>query len=346
MKSYLIHVLVFSLFLFCACSICNISILQKSIAEEFVPIMDLNSDMLHRQNNNNIYFQNPNQNPSPYQNQSNPNSQQGLINSETNNSVYLDNTQNPIPQNNYPNDFNSNQPTNEEKQNDAMMQESIKGSNHFEIEDANIPLLLEAIKSNPKNMQELFNRGFAKYKVQDYTGALSDFDAVIKANSELVGEAYLYRGRCKKALNDISGAVIDLKQSLHYSPDSANVYIKNGLVNEEAKDFSAAIDQYNKALEYKKDSLEAYLHRGFAKAQLGKYSEALTDLNKAINLDTKNPESYKIRGYIRYMMRDYNHSIDDYEKSKVLYQEKKDLKAYQNAIQSINLLREIMTHQE
>lgn len=205
--------------------------------------------------------------------------------------------------------------------------------------------LIEFQKANlgatPQGAKDFFERGLAFYGLEDYTSALSDFNEAIKLNSSF-GEAYLYRGRCKKILKDNNGALNDFKLALRLNPDSVNYYVHNGAAKESIGDYKAALEEYDKAIELNANLEEAYIGRGSAKTQLGLYLQAINDFSKAIQINPNNAEAYKKRGFVRYKLKRLYDSMSDHEKAKDLYLSQNNFVGYQSSIRSINLLREIM----
>ncbi len=78
----------------------------------------------------------------------------------------------------------------------------------------------KAIKIDPQNAKAYFCRGLLKYELEEYQSAIDDFTVVIKINQNHAG-AYNYRGNAKLALrykgsdNDFAKAIdIDRNKAL------------------------------------------------------------------------------------------------------------------------------------
>lgn len=65
-----------------------------------------------------------------------------------------------------------------------------------------------------------FKRGNAKYKLQDYNGALDDYNAAIKLDPNYAN-AYYTRGFAKKWLKDFKGAIEDYNKAIKFNPNFA-----------------------------------------------------------------------------------------------------------------------------
>ncbi len=200
----------------------------------------------------------------------------------------------------------------------------------------------KAMQTNVETEPQYFERGVARYMLQDYTGALADFNEVIIRNPKN-GEAYLYRGRCKKELKDTKSAIADFEKALKLNPESPNYYLQKGFSKGQSKDFTGALESFDKAIELKPSLPEAYLGRGDSKAQMGNYSAAIADYDAAIGLDKNNADAFLKRAYAKFKLKDFSSSMSDQEKAKDLYQAQQNAAGYQNSIRAINLLREIMT---
>ena len=55
-----------------------------------------------------------------------------------------------------------------------------------------------------------YNKGLEKYYLQDYDGAIADYNKAIELNPNYE-EAYYNRGKAKKRLGDIDGYVHDIE---------------------------------------------------------------------------------------------------------------------------------------
>ncbi len=66
----------------------------------------------------------------------------------------------------------------------------------------------KAVRSNPKDPTNYFNRGNLKFKSGDYQGAMKDYNAAIRLNPEYL-EAYHSRAIIKERLDYYNGAIAD-----------------------------------------------------------------------------------------------------------------------------------------
>ncbi|MCS6833649.1 MAG: tetratricopeptide repeat protein, partial [Flammeovirgaceae bacterium] len=73
------------------------------------------------------------------------------------------------------------------------------------------------MKQFPAHVPSLFNRGLAKLKMQDYVGAISDFDAVIALEAKMA-DAWSERGVAKHLLGKSQEALNDFNRAAELEP--------------------------------------------------------------------------------------------------------------------------------
>jgi len=185
----------------------------------------------------------------------------------------------------------------------------------------------DAIIRDPKYAYSYNNRGIAKRKLGDYSGAIQDYNKAIELDPKYT-YAYSNRGELKHALKDYRGAIQDYNKALELNPKFVPAYSNRGSAKVELKDYRGAIQDYNKAIELDPNYTNAYSNRGIAKSKLGDYSGAIHDYNKAIELDPKYTYAYFIRGITKDDLKDYRGAIQDYNKAIEL--DPNDADAYYN----------------
>lgn len=125
-----------------------------------------------------------------------------------------------------------------------------------------------------------YERGYVKFKKFDFEGAIADFNIVIKMDSNYT-EAYNGRGHCKAQILDYDGAFSDFNKSLEI--DSANhiTFFERGSIKIDVDDFTGAIEDYSKAIELNPQYRDAYFGRGLVKSLLNDMEGACADLHIA-----------------------------------------------------------------
>jgi tetratricopeptide (TPR) repeat protein len=172
----------------------------------------------------------------------------------------------------------------------------------------------KTIEIDPKLALAYYNRGLAKYFLKDFKGAIADFDKAIEINSKDAG-AYFNRGNAKYFLKDFKGAIADYDKAIELDPKDADVYYNRGDAKGKLKDYEGAIADYDKTIEIDPKLARAYYNRGLAKFMSGDYKSTITDCTEAIEIDPKHAKAYFIRGCAKYALEDYEGSIADYDKA-------------------------------
>ena len=161
--------------------------------------------------------------------------------------------------------------------------------------------LIEAEKKNPNNIVAVYYRGLIDYTKRDLTGAIANYDRVIKNNSNFSlayfsrGLAYYHQGNRQQALED-----------------------------------------YNSAIRINPTDPWSYLNRGIVKEDLGDVDGALADYNRAIRISPDYGKSYHNRGAILYSRRDFKAASDDFKKASEIFLRDGDTESYNVAIDSLN----------
>ena len=168
-----------------------------------------------------------------------------------------------------------------------------------------------AIHLNPEYNIAYFNRGLAKFKLGDFAGAIADYNNAIELNLE-GDKAYLNRGLAKRKLGNYKGAIIDYDNAIKLNP-KAYTYYTRGLAKKALRDFEGAIADYDDAIKLDPEYESAYFNRGYAKRKLGDCEGAIDDYNDAIKLNPEYATAHHNRGYAKYKLNDFEGAIADYD---------------------------------
>ena len=135
---------------------------------------------------------------------------------------------------------------------------------------------------------DLVGSGNAKLALEDYQGALQDYNKAIELDSikSNAGLAMLYANRCiaKYYLKDNQGVIQDCDKAIELDPSSSVAYTTRGLAKSALWNYEWAIQDYNKAIELDPNSSWAYSNRGIVRIFLEKRKEGCDDLQKAVDL--------------------------------------------------------------
>ena len=151
-----------------------------------------------------------------------------------------------------------------------------------------VAVCLHAMSGCQTEASKHFGSGNAKFKSEDYRGAVADFTKVIELNPNdlRLARAYCNRGNARGALGDYSGAIEDVTKSLSLQPGDFASYAIRGYARTmaEPKDYQGAIADFTKVIELKPDYAFAFKNRGVAYLHIGKKDKALADFARAIEL--------------------------------------------------------------
>ncbi len=99
-----------------------------------------------------------------------------------------------------------------------------------------------------------------------------------------LGSAYNSKGYEKYSSGDLTGALEEFNKVIKYTPDDAHAYFSMGSIKNETQDFAGALADFDQAIALDKNYFQAYNNRGSTRFNLKDYQGALEDFNKAIML--------------------------------------------------------------
>jgi tetratricopeptide (TPR) repeat protein len=175
----------------------------------------------------------------------------------------------------------------------------------------------QSIYSNSANANSYYNLGNLKLKINDYSGAIKEFDKsiILKPNFE---DALIKRGYAKSEIGDFEGAILDYDKVIYNNPNSEYAYVKRGDAKDEQGDSQGAIQDYNKAIEINPKNSNIYYNRALVKYKIGDTEGALEDYSNTIELNPKDASAYNNRGVARYKIGDKNGACFDWNRAKDL----------------------------
>ena len=174
-------------------------------------------------------------------------------------------------------------------------------------------------------------------------------DAAIKLDPT-ASKAAFESGNAKRNLEDYNGAIEDYDKAIELGPAFVTAYYKRGLAKYNLNDYKGSIEDYDKAIELDPTYVYAYNNRGIAKYNLNDYKGSIEDYDKAIELDPDDASSYHRRGELKNLLepgtgdddlqiyRDYDpgDTIGSIKKQTFTFNMKDnaDLKQFQNELKS------------
>jgi tetratricopeptide (TPR) repeat protein len=155
-----------------------------------------------------------------------------------------------------------------------------------------IATLTKAIALLPDSPLLYYNRGGAKRKLNDFAGAIEDYNKCLNLKPKFA-MGIVARAVAKQYLNDPEGAKKDCLLAIKIDSGYAIAYNNYGSLIEDT-DPSGAIDYYSKAIQHNKQYTNAWFHRAKLYLKLGKKAEACTDLKKAEALGSEEAKIERI----------------------------------------------------
>ncbi len=96
--------------------------------------------------------------------------------------------------------------------------------------------------------KEYFDKGEAKFKQNDYKGAITDYTKVIELEPN--NPVVYNKGVAKSILENYRGAIDDYTKAIEFNPKDENAYYsRRGIAKINLEDYRGAIDDYTKAIE-------------------------------------------------------------------------------------------------
>jgi tetratricopeptide (TPR) repeat protein len=124
-------------------------------------------------------------------------------------------------------------------------------------------------------------RGLMKLEQGDYARAISYFNKAVAINRFSSG-VYHNRGLAKRKLNDLSGALADYNLAISLK-ESAESYAQRGFVKDSLNDLQGALEDYDKAISMELDPV-TYFNRAYTKRRVNDRAGAIQDFREAARL--------------------------------------------------------------
>ncbi len=176
----------------------------------------------------------------------------------------------------------------------------------------------EAVSMIPTLMDVRFRRGQARRAIDDFAGAIQDFDSVIASSSSLKADAYYERGLIRShKLKDSSSALEDFNAAISLDQSDYRYWLSRSRL--QADDFDG-LDDLNQALKLDPLNVRVLLSRALQQMGLANYTEATADLTALIELnspeaDISLSEALALRASIHTLSYDLPNALQDYNRA-------------------------------
>lgn len=143
-----------------------------------------------------------------------------------------------------------------------------------------------AIKTYPDNAEFIFRKGIIHNLNGDHEKAVEEFNSALnlKSTQNLKIRILLNKASAEFKLENFTGALDDYNQVIELDPRNANAYNYRGLVNYRLNYFIDAVNDYNNSIDLEPNVASTYYNRGMSYLKLNEKYKACVDFHKACQL--------------------------------------------------------------
>lgn len=173
---------------------------------------------------------------------------------------------------------------------DEACKAAFQANKKAQYEEA-VRLYTEGIEAGDLSKEDLasayFGRAFARKKILDLDGALTDYDQALAIQPELNRDEFFHhaRGDAWRQKGDYDRALTEFNQVIAINPKSAAGYTGRGVIRSKRGEYSDAIADHYKAIELSPDYFMAYSSLAWLLATCP--DEKYLDAVKAVELAQK-----------------------------------------------------------
>jgi tetratricopeptide (TPR) repeat protein len=175
----------------------------------------------------------------------------------------------------------------------------------------------KAISLLPTITSIYYYRGCSKQYLEDYKGAVEDFDKGIEIGASNRDLSYYQRSKIKShKLRDKNGALQDLNKAIELNPNDADYYYSRAIL---VDDYDALQD-LNKAVELAPKDADNYIARSLRKKAMEDLEGSIADITKYIELNPKDSlltvsEAYSLRAGLKLFQNNLEDALIDHNKA-------------------------------
>lgn len=180
-----------------------------------------------------------------------------------------------------------------------------------------LDVLAAATEIKPKYIEAIVLKGDVRFAQKDYNYAIKELNEAIglMKSDALNYNAYKTRAKAKFEVQDYKGAVTDWSVYLDGNPGEEDALISRGAARINMNDNTNAIVDLDEAIKKNGKNPVSYNYRGMAKAGNKQLVEGLKDVDYAIKLKFDYPAAYVNRAAIKFASKDKRGACEDLNKA-------------------------------
>src|SRR5258706_2805709 len=148
--------------------------------------------------------------------------------------------------------------------------------------------------SAQQSAKKLVKRGIELFSKGDIAGAIVEYNRALTIDPKMA-DAYLNRGKARRAGGDLDGAITDYEVACELDPqvasnnhDITEAYLNRGYIRSNHLDVDGALADFDRAIKLTPNDAAAYFKPGRALLIEGDAKFAIEDFDKSISLDDRN----------------------------------------------------------
>ena len=175
----------------------------------------------------------------------------------------------------------------------------------------------KAIPLIPTITSMYYYRGDSKLRLDDYMGAVEDFNKSIESDSLNKASALYQRSKIKShKLNDTAGALEDLNMAIEINPNDSDYYYSRSILLDDYD----ALQDLNKAVDLAPTDADNLIARALKRSAMNDFEGSISDLTRYIGLGPEHSlltvsEAYSLRAGMRTYQNDIQGALKDHDQA-------------------------------